>query len=247
MNVQTDITVDPTILGNLGIGVQATRIHLPLVAELAGATATLEEIGCSVTNPQAVATSFSTAPTALHPQNGTAVAALYLGSLPEDADTAGGIDPADLGFADLLEVTLVIDLPLLPDVTIAGLTLQARSHATAGRAQAETVRFTHEEIAAGTTTKTYGSGDLLSTAITDLLSPANTELRVKPGQEGLVSGLAAPLVADLLTLLPTRFLSALAGPIDAVLDGALDAAGLQMGAGELTLTGHHCEPIRLVQ
>ncbi len=32
-----------------------------------------------------------------------------------------------------------------------------------------------------------------------------------------------------------------------MLDATLADAGLKLGAGELTLIGHHCEPIRLVR
>ncbi len=244
LRMKTDITVQPDLLGSLGAGVQIAQINVPLYTELAGSSATLEQLSCSVTAPQGIAARFSTAQTPLHPTNGTSVAALYLGALP---DGPGPVDPADLGFADLVTVNIVIALPLLPDLVISGLTIQGRSHVRIGSAQTDTVSFTHAEVAAGATIKTYGSQALISTAVSDLLASSNTELRVKPGQSGLVSGLAAPVVDNLLTLLPAQLLSALAGPVDAVLDAGLAAAGVQVGAGELTLTGHHCEPIRLVR
>ncbi len=244
VRIKSDIAVEPNLLGNLGLGIQLASVNLPIYTEIAGSTATLDQIGCNVTSPQDVAASFTTASNALHPANGTSVAALYLGTLPAGS---GPINPADLGFADLLKVNIVIDLGLLPDITIPGVTIQARSHVAVGASQSETVVFTQEDVANGDIVKTFGSGDILSTAVSGLLSPANTELRVKPGQAGLVSGLVAPVVAGLLNLLPDRLLAGLAAPVDGVLDATLAGVGVELGAGELTLTGYHCEPIRLVR
>lgn len=242
--LKSEITIAPNLLGNLGAGVQIASVNLPLYAELAGATATLEELSCRLDQPQDVAARFSTSASPLHPANGTALAALYLGTLPEGS---GAIDPATLGFADLLSVNIVIPLPLLPDIRLAGLTIQARSHVSVGTSQTEEITFTKADIAAGRTVRTFGSGDLLSSAVSGLLGSENTELRVKPGQQGLVSGLAAPVINNLLSILPARLLAGLATPVDSVLDGALSTVGLELGAGELTLTEHHCEAIQLVR
>ncbi|WP_146180777.1 hypothetical protein [Thalassorhabdomicrobium marinisediminis] len=135
----------------------------------------------------------------------------------------------------------------MPDIVIPGLTLQARSTTRVGASQAQSVSFTHADVANASTVKTFGSGALLSSAVGDLLSPANTELRIKPGQEGLISALAAPVVNGVLAALPSALLTGLTAPVDAVLDATLSSLGVQLGAGELTLTGHHCEPIRLVR
>ncbi len=245
LRLKSDIKVQPNLLGNLGVGIKVASIDLPVYTELAGSTATLDALSCQITSRSGVAAKFSTSATPLHPANGTSVAALYLGKLAEGASTP--INPASLDFADLLSIDVVIDLPLLPDITIPGITIQARSHATVGTSRKETLSFTHQDVANGTLTKSFGSGDVLSGAVNSLLSPSNTQLRVKPGQQGLVSGLAAPLVSGLLQVLPDRLLTGLAAPLDAVLDNTLASAGVRMGAGELTLTGHHCEPIRLVR
>ncbi|WP_281968565.1 pilus assembly protein TadG-related protein [Roseovarius nanhaiticus] len=244
VRLRSDISVQPSLLGNLGVGVQVASVHLPIHTELAGSAATLEQISCNRAQPQDVAARFRTGPTPLHPSNGTSVAALYLGTLPE---TSGPANPAQLGFADLLDVNIVIAIPLLPDLKIPGIAIQARSHVKVGQSRTETISFTHEDVANGATSRTFGSGNLLSSAVGDLLSPGKLELRVKPGQEGLIAGLATPLIDTLLTLLPGRLLSGVASPVDGVLDAILAATGLELGAGELTLTGHHCEPIRLVR
>ncbi len=244
LRVNTQTRLQAALLDGLGLGIEVASVNLPIYAELAGARATLEEISCNRGTPQDLAARFVTAQTPLHPRNGTSVAALYLGQLP---DGPGPVDPAALAFADLLEVNITTDLPLLPDISIAGLSIQARSHIAVGASRLETVSFSHADIASGETKRSFGVGDLLSSATAGLLSPLHTELRIKPGQEGLVSGLATPLVATLMNVLPERLLSGLAAPADGVLDAALATAGLELGAGELELTAHHCEQVRLVQ
>ncbi len=242
-----EIDLSPDLLGALGLGVSATSLRLPVYVEAAGATATLERITCAGTDPDDVVARFRTGPTPLHPSNGTAVAALYLGELSGDPANGGPIDPATLGFADILDISLRIRLGLLPDLVIAGITLQARSHVALGQSQVETTEFTRADVAEGRTTRHFASGDLLSTGVAGLLSPQNTEVRVKPGQEGLLGPLVGPVLADVLAILPAQLLATLTGPLDAVLDGALDAAGLRLGEGELTLTGYHCERVQLVR
>ena len=234
----------PGLLTGLGAGVRVVSIKAPIYTEIAGATATLDELGCNLTAPQTIAALFTTAATPLHPANGTAIAALYLGELRA---VSGAINPADLGFADLITVDITIDLGLLPSLKLNGLTIQARSKVAVGASLADTVTFKIEDVTNGDTVQTFGSGALVSSATNSLLSPANTEFRVKPSQAGLVTGLAAPVVNTLLAALPARVAAGLATPIDAALDGTLDAAGVALGAGELTLIGHHCEPIRLVR
>lgn len=245
--VLTEVSLDPNLLGSLGVGVSVTSLDLPIYVEVAGATATLEEISCVSSEPEALAARFSTAPTPISPENGTSVAALYLGKVAEDVFTSGPISASDLSFADILDLTLRIDLPLLPDIVIAGITVQARSNITVGQSQTETIRYTNDDVTNNRMIRHFGSGELVGSAISTLLSPAHTELRVKPGQEGLITPLAAPLVSTALSLLPNRLLSALAAPLDGVVDTVLNSAGLRLGEGELTLEGHHCEAIRLVQ
>lgn len=244
VRLSTDMALSADLLSGLGVGVQVTQVNLPIYTEIAGTSATLDQIGCNVTSSQNIAASFITDTNSLHPANGTAVAALYLGDLP---DGSGAINPADLGFADIVDVNITIDLGLLPDIEIAGLTLQARSAVTVGASLNDTVTFTINDVAHGETVKTFGSGTLLSSTVSSLLSPANTEFRVKPDQSGLVSGLVAPVVNNLLAALPQSLFSGLTTPVDAALDATLAAAGVELGAGELKLIGHHCEPIRLVR
>jgi uncharacterized membrane protein len=244
VRLSTDIELSTAILGNLGLGVDVARINLPIAAEIAGATAELDEITCAPTESTDLAARFITAPTPLHPGNGTSVAALYLGS---HGAGAGLIDPANLDFADIAEVNVTIAVPLLPDIVIPGITIQARSHVEVGSSRAETLSFSHREIAAGSTSKSFGSADLLSSAVGDLFAPEHLELRVDPEQTGLVSGVAGPIVSGLLPVLRTQLLGQVTAPVDSVLDPALAEIGIELGAGELTLTGHHCETVRLVR
>lgn len=246
--VRADLELAPDLLGGLGAGVSATRLALPIYLEVAGATATLTDLSCSGSAPDDMVAMFDTSRTPLAPFAGTSVAALYLGEFDDAAfGSSAPLDPVDLGFADILDLSISIDLPLLPDITIGLLTLQARSVALVGQSQTESIRFTRDDLATGDLTRGFGSGDLLQTAIPALLSPANTEIRVKPGHAGLVGGLVAPVVDTVLALLPDRLLSELAAPVDGALEGVLSAAALELGAGELTLTGHHCEVVQLVQ
>jgi uncharacterized membrane protein len=242
----TEVNLEPNLLGSLGLGVSVTGLNLPIYVEVAGSTATLEEISCVSTEPEALAARFSTAPTPLSPENGTSVAALYLGEIEEDVFTQGPISPSDVGFADILDITLRINV-LLGVVEIPGITIQARSNVALGSSQTESISFTNEDVQNGQTTGHFGSGELLTSAVSSLLSPAHTELRVKPQDQGLISLAAAPLVNTVLSILPGRLLTALTAPLDGVIDPVLNAAGLHLGEGELTLNRHHCEAIRLVQ
>ena len=87
----------------------------------------------------------------------------------------------------------------------------------------------------------------MGSAVNGLLNPANTQLRVKPEQAGLVPVLLAPLLGLVFDALPTQLLATLVGPIDGVLDGLLSDLDLGLGEGELSVTGHHCEFIKLVR
>lgn len=248
MRARADLDLAPDLLGTLGAGVSATRLTLPIYVELAGATATLTDLACGGVSPDDIVAAFDTAQTPLSPLAGSSVAALYLGEFDAlEFGSSAPLDPADLGFADILDLSISIDLPLLPDIEVGLLTLQARSVAQVGQSRTEEILFTRRDLDTGDLTRGFGSGDLLQTGINGLLSPANTEIRVKPGQAGLLGAVVGPVVDGVLALLPDRLLSTLAAPVDGVLDGALQAAGLELGAGELTLTGHHCEVVQLVQ
>ncbi|MFW2587261.1 TadG family pilus assembly protein [Sagittula sp. SSi028] len=240
--LDVDVDMDASLLGVLGVGVTALNLSVPLTVELAGAQATLSALTCDADGEDTVMAGFITGPTPLHPNNGTSVAALYLG---EPVGQAGDIDPAALDYADLLELELRVPLLLLPDLVVP-LTVQARSSVQVGQSEVETLTFTQGDIASGDTTKTFGSEQLLSTAVSSLLGE-NLEIRVKPGQTGLVTGTVSALVATVLAILPDRLLSGLLLPVDGVLDAVLAGTGLHLGEGALTLTGHHCELVRLVQ
>lgn len=238
-----NLDLAPTLLGNLGAGVTATDLSVPLYVELAGATATLDTLSCAEDDP--LAARFLTAPTPLHPLNGASLAALYLGTLPADAPLP--LDPATLGFARILDLSIVIELPLLPDVTLGGLSVEARSDLAVGASQVETVSFSRAQVAAGDRVRGFGSGDVLGTAVAGLLDPANTEIRLRTQPGTVIPALAVPVIDSVMALLPARLLAGLTAPLDAVLDETLATAGLSVGEGELTLTGYHCELIRLVQ
>lgn len=240
--LSADIELAPSLLGNLGIGISATGLSLPIHAELAGATATLTDLSCAptdamnLTDPTDPAAVFSTSFRPLSPSDGVSVATLYLGEMDPVAWASGdAISPDNLGFADFLDVSINLGLIRIDR------TLQIRSLTTVGQSQTEEVAFTFADAAsADPVTRRFGAGDLLGTAVSSLLAPETTEIRLKPGQGG-------GAVGALLALLPERLLTTLVGPLDTVLDTALSTAGLAVGEGELTLTGHHCETVQLVR
>lgn len=241
------IAADPGLLGALGTGVEATQLDLPVYLELAGATAALDEITCTGSRASDIAAAFSVSHTPLHPENGTAVAALYLGTLPAGLNPTAPVDPATLGFADLLTLRIEIPVPLLPNIVLADLVVQVRSHVTVGTSDTDRIAFTRGDVQDGATTRRYGSELLVTSAVSTLLSSENTEIRIRPDQQDLVTGSVAPVVNTLLANLPAQLLTALTVPLDGVIDGVLASTGLRLGVGELDLTGHHCELIRLVQ
>ncbi|UWQ97240.1 hypothetical protein K3728_08525 [Rhodobacteraceae bacterium M385] len=235
--LDVDVEVEPSILGGLVSGVAATRLHLPLHVDVAGATATLTELNCTTTDPNDVIARFSTAHNPLTPSDGVSVAALYLGERTYDPVTSSWVND----YADFLDIRVSL---LLVSVD---LTLQIRASATVGQSQVEEVSFTENDMINGTNMRTFGSGDLLATAISDLLAADNTEIRIKPSDGGLLTSAVNGIVGTLISVLPAQLLAALASPLDSVLDAVLDAVGLNLGEGELTLTGHHCERVQLVQ
>ncbi|WP_147126968.1 TadG family pilus assembly protein [Shimia ponticola] len=243
--VDIDAELEPQLLSGLGVGIEALSLHLPVTTELAGATATLDHLSCADQDPDAVAASVLVSSTPLHPANGSAIATLILGSVA--FETGNAIAPGDVDFADILSVRITIPVPLLPDIVLSDLVVQARSHVSLGQSAVERVDYSFAEVGAGDTKRTFGSAQVLGTAVGQLLSPEHLEIRVKPGQAGLVTGLVAPIVEGLLQSLPGALLSAVTTPLDAVLDTTLASLGVTVGAGELNLTGHHCERVRLVQ
>ena len=233
--IKADITVAPGIFGPLNLGplVSVSEINLPLYTELAGTTAELTELNCNGSSSDAIAARFSTSHTDLHPGNGSSVAALYIGNFANDPmASTSALDPSKLQFADLLDITILPALPLLPPIQV---TVQARAHVALGQSQSEEISFSKGEADSAPVTKEFSSGDVLGSAASSLLN--NLELRVKPVT------VLGPVLSSILNFLPT----ALLGPIDAVLDAVLAAVNLKLGVGELTLKDHLCETPKLVQ
>ncbi len=247
LRLAADLTLDPALLGSLGVGVTATELTLPLYVELAGATATLTRHACQGDSPDDVVASFRTAQDRLHPANGTAVAAVYLGTLSAEMIEAGPVDPGALDYADILTLTLRIDLPILPDIVLGGLKVQARSQVSVGTSQTQEIHYTRADVAAGDRVRAFGTGQALSTTASGLLSPDSTDIRIDPAQSGLVSGTLAGVVNGVMAILPDRIAASLLSPVDGVLDALLSDLGVTPGAGELTLAGHHCERVQLVR
>ena len=222
-------------------------MSLPIYLELAGATATLDTMSCSE-DPSSMAAEFITAPTPLDPANGTAIAALYIGDLTAtDFASTGYIAPSDVGFADILDLQITLPLPLLPDITVGPITVQMRSTATIGHSGTERVSFTRSDIENGRTTRSFGSENVLTSGVSSLMSEETTEIRIKPGQDDLLSGLTAGLLNTIMSALPGQIAQSLTAPVDAILDETLASVGIELGTGRLTVEALHCERAQLVQ
>lgn len=244
--LKTDIALSTDILGSLGVGVEVASVNVPLYTELAGTTAELTELSCKGESSDDIIAEFETSHSELHPGNGTSVAALYLGNLPGNPmSSTSSIDPSTLEYADLLEISIEVQL-LLVTLKVDGIVIQARSHVALGESQTESIDFTRGEFEAGQNAKTFGSGDILSSGVQSLLSPENLEIRTKPGG-GVLNAAVGSVLELVLDALPGLLLSELLSPLDTVLDSTLSTIGLELGAGELTLTNHLCEVPKLVR
>jgi uncharacterized membrane protein len=246
--LRVNASLDPDLLGSLGVGVQALALTLPVYAELASATAALESLDCRTVASVDVAARFDTGIGVVDPTTGPQVAALYLGAFdPPGFDSSVPLSQSALDFADFLDLALTIEVPLLPDIQIGLLTLQVRSRAEVGQSSTGMISFTHAQVDTAPETETFGSHALLSTAVASLLSSDSLEIRVSPDHENLLSSLVSPLVNAVITLLPERMLSGLLSPIDGALDQLLDGLGTGVGQADLTLVRRHCGMVRLVR
>lgn len=211
-------------------------------------TATLTVLSCTPADQSDSIAHFFTAFRPLSLSDGVSVAALYLGELDEIALSASvPTDPDDIDYADFLDVSIELDQWPLPALRVDLLPLQIRSLVTLGQSQVSEIVYTSADLDAENLTRRFGFGDLLQTALHDLLSPSNTDIRIDPGQEGLLAGRVGGAVSTLLAVLPDQVLTTLAVPLDAILDDLLATAGLTLGQGELILTGYHFMTVQLAQ
>lgn len=243
--LRSDIALAPNLLTGLGGGVSVLALELPIYVELANARATLAEVNCrpaSADDPVAV---FQTGTGLRGTTNGPHVAELFLGAFTQAQFTApGGLRPADLQYADILDVALEVRV-LLIRIRIPLLTLQARAHIAVGTSQSNEISFTQNDLMHGPASKSIATKALLGSAVGSLLGSA--DIRVKPSQLGLVDAVLAPLVNSIIALLPARLLSDVLAPVDQTLDAVLTTAGLELGTAELTLNNVHCTRPRLMR
>lgn len=245
--LKLEADVNPNLLGFLGVGIQALALNLPVYAEVANATATLSEMNCHTAGPSDDAVVFDTGNNAV-PNGGNHVAELYIGefSAPE-FDSSAPLDLNTLDYADFLDLALTIALPLLPDIRIGLLTIQIRSWASIGESRVEEIAFTRAEADGAPATETFGSGNLLGTAASSLLSSERLQIRVKPDHQSLVSALVAPILNPLLQTLPGLIEVTLVDLLDAILNQTLSGVGIGVGEADLTLNSLNCGYVRLVQ
>ncbi|WFE77026.1 pilus assembly protein TadG-related protein [Roseinatronobacter sp. S2] len=238
--LRTELELNPNLLGSLGIGVEALSLRLPLYLEVANAEAELTYVNCRPDHPNAVVAAFDTGANPLDGASGPHVAELFLGQFSEERFISGPkLTPADLDYADLLDISLKV--LLLPDIK---LTLQAKGGAIVGTSDTGTVTFTQKSM---DYPQSISSKALLSGAISSLLGNGGLSIRVKPEHESLVGALLEPLLNPVVGLLQTGLLAGVAGIVDAALEVTLDAAGVQVGTADLELVDTTCGAPRLVQ
>ena len=240
--IETVANVAPGLVGLQSANLSIATVRAPVTIELGGVTATLEHLACGGLDPDDVLARFSTS----GGDNGASIASVYLGEFSEADRAAGNIGRSSLQFSDIMTVNVRLEVLGLP-VQVATVTLQARAATSIGTSQSDEITFTRGEIARGEITKTFVSGDVGDSVMQSLLGPGNLEIRVSPDQASQLDATVGALIADLIETLPARLLQSLSGPLDALVDGVLADSGHALGVGELTLTGHHCELIRLVR
>lgn len=239
------------LLANLAT-VTNLEASLPLYLEVAGASATLEELHCTETPQNEYAAVFNVDSDLYG--DGAYAAALYLGQMDGDAFHNGtGVDANSLGHVDILEIEVLGGIVLQATVSV-------RSRAYVGRSRGD-IRFTFDEIRpliegdVDGITKNFPTGFIVGTAVSNLLNPEHFDIDIEgtllgvPVNAGEILdylGLTETLLegdirANLTDLLP------LADTLDTIIDDTLAAAGISLAEGELTLTGHHCERVQLVQ
>ena len=176
------------------------------------------------------------------------MAELFLGNFPAPTfeDKTTPLDQNDLTDAKLLGlnigVTSLLGLPIN-----LGTDVMVKSHASVGVSEVSETTFTRVEEG---TTKTYGSGGLLTSAVSTLV--ANAQIRLAP-KEGVINLLLGNVVTaldsalSLVTNLLTPVLSAVLLPVDGLLDSVLKTLGIGVGEADLTLHKAHCGRIVLVR
>lgn len=245
--LSTKLKLDPDLLGSLGVGVKALELRLPLYLELASAETELIHANCRPERSDTVVAVFQTGPT-MDGANGPRVTELFLGHFNEERLLSGQkLTPSELGYADLLDISVEVRVPLLPSIKLGLLTLQAKGHAVVGASETDFVFFTNQNVLDGNTRASLSTNEALSTAISSLLGGNGLSIRVKPQHQSLIGALLAPVVNAVLALLQNGLLLSVAGIVDTVLDATLDVAGVNVGNADLELLSSDCGTPRLVQ
>ncbi len=247
VRLKLDLTFDTNILSGISTTLNIVSVELPVYLEIANATATLTGLDCGAGDTEPLAT-FDTGTAPLTGVTGTHVAELFLGnfSTPTFEDNTTPLDQNALSDAKLLGlnigVTNLLGLPIN-----LGTDVMVKSHASVGVSEASQTTFTRAEEG---TTKTYGSGGLLTSSVSTLVANAQIRLAPKPGVVNLLLGnvvTALDSALSLVTNLLNPVLSAVLLPIDGLLDSVLKTLGVGVGEADLTLHKAHCGRIVLVR
>lgn len=244
-----NLNLSPTLLpGLFGGGITALALRLPLYLDLAGADATLRDVACRGGDTQAMAALFDTGQAGMGDTGGPYLAGLLLGHIPADRFAASAaLRAQDAGYADFLDLRIVVPLPLLPDIVINLLRVQIRADATVGQPDRQSVLFTHGDLASDTARAWIGAQNLIGSGVGALLHPDRMSIRINPADAGLVGVLVAPLLNPLLANLPTAIAANLVSPVGLALERVLDDLGLAAAQADLHLHSANCEHVVLVR
>lgn len=249
VRMRLDLTLEPSLLEGVDEDLNIVSVNLPVYLEIASSTATLSALHCSAVAEDDVLASFDTGIEPLDGVTGNHVAELFLGSFdsPTFEDTTTPLDAGDLDFAKLLGLRIDLDLLNLfsSDVLAIQVALNVKAHAAIGTSLTEQLDFTLSELGE---TKTFGSGDLLTSTVSSLLASLDTDVDVEVGllDLGLIDAVVDG-VLQLVTLVLQPILVLVLTPLDSVLDTVLATLGIGIGEADLTLHDVQCGAVMLVR
>ncbi|MEL7091950.1 MAG: hypothetical protein AAFN94_09480 [Pseudomonadota bacterium] len=108
---------------------------------------------------------------------------INLGALLQAQGGSASANPADvLNRATTVGSVIHALQTFLPNIVISDVVIEGRAHTTVRASSQDRITFTGGAVDAGDTTRSFGSKELVSTALANPMSPDTRDLRVKPGQ-----------------------------------------------------------------
>ncbi|UOA33707.1 hypothetical protein DSM110093_03803 (plasmid) [Sulfitobacter sp. DSM 110093] len=249
--LKLDLKLEPSIFAPLGLDILSVNL-LPLYIEVAGATASLTDIDCSVSEPDDVIARFDTGTDPLNGVTGTHVAEVFLGQFdpPDFNDNTTPLNKDKLHPADLLKIE--VDL-FLAKVEIAVLLEAAIPLGISEQAQTE---FILSEVSNYDPPpfKEIGSGDLLTGVLSAVMKEVDVswdfDLELLEINFGFLTAIVEATLEGTLNTLQSGIppiLSGLTLALDDAIDELMETLGLGIGEADLALHGLACDKLLLVR